>query len=184
MPDFLVDQTCLMFFLPGRVVKWHVQSQQTKCPKIPNKSIKRYQKHFHGLRSPSAFCATKQVIRSRKCLGDHANSKNCKPSSIIKPHWTVVEDLNLIDTSMIPALPACPYTLLPFQFRTLSCAATTTTSSTSSQQHKQARIHRNASQDLHQPPNNNLSTFLNKCIQRSPAVCPEHPKQIALQMAS
>lgn len=78
------------------------------------------------------------------------------------------------------------YTLLPFQFRTLSCAATTTTSSstsTSSQQHKQVRIHRNASQDLHQPPNNSLSTFLNKCIQRSPAVCPEHPKQIALQMA-
>jgi len=144
---------------------------------MPKDPKQKYQKHFHRLLEPFSLLRHEASHPQPKM-----SWQPCKLKELL-----TIEELNFIDSSMIPALPACPYTLLPFQFRTLSCAATTTTSSstsTSSQQRKQVRIHRNASQDLHQPPNNNLSTFLNKCIQRSPAVCPEHPKQIALQMAS
>ena len=151
--------------------------------KMPKDPKQKYQKHFHRLPEPFSLLRHEashpqpkmswQPCKLKELLTSKHRQTTLNRGGRLEFYWFQHGSMSLHTTSV------------PIQDTTLSCATTTTSStSTSSQQHKQARIHRNASQDLHQPPNNKLSTFLNKRIQRSPVVSPEHPKQIALQMAS
>lgn len=78
--------------------------------KMPKDPKQKYQKHFHRLLEPFSLLRHEASHPQPKM-----SWQPCKLKELL-----TIEDF--IDSSMIPALPACPYTLLPFQFRTLSCA--------------------------------------------------------------